>query len=159
MALKEGTQAPNFKFKDRDGNDKEFYDVDGKRIVFFFPQAFTPGCTAQACSLRDNYANLKGEGISEVFGISIDSEEKLAKFKKEHGLDYILIADTDGEISKSYDVYNNFLLKKMSGRVTYTVDPDNTIHNTVNSGIMGKKVEHDLSEHGTDLLNLIKQDK
>lgn len=156
MALSEGQTAPNFEFTDRDGETRDFHSVKGTKIVFFFPQAFTPGCTAQACSLRDNYSNLKEEGVSEVFGISIDSEEKIAKFKNDYDLDYIMIADKDAQISKKYDVYNNFLVRKVSGRVTYTVNDDNQISDVLNSGIMGNKGEADLSEHALDIINNLK---
>ncbi len=108
--LKEGDKAPEF-LLEKFGLEKSKYE--GKRIIlYFYPKDNTPGCTAEACNLRDNYEDLKSKGF-EVIGVSPDSDASHDKFKGKHNLEFELIPDTDKEILSAYGVWGE---KKMFGR-------------------------------------------
>jgi peroxiredoxin Q/BCP len=134
--LKEGTKAPDFKSKNQDGKDVSLEDYIGKKIImFFYPKDNTPGCTAEACNLRDNYSSWIERGF-EVIGISPDSEKSHLNFIEKHTLPYTLIADTDKEILKKYGAWG---LKKMYGkeyegvlRTTYVIDEKGFILKVLN---------------------------
>jgi len=111
--LKEGDKVPAFSAKDQDGNTINLSDYQGKKlIVFFYPRANTPGCTAEACNLRDNYGELQAQGY-ELLGVSADSEKKQAKFKNKFGFQYPLLADEDHTVINAFGVWG---LKKFMGR-------------------------------------------
>lgn len=111
--LKKGDPAPGFSGKDQDGNVHSLDDYKGKRlIVYFYPKDSTPGCTAEACNLRDNYDDLKAKGFA-VLGISADSESSHKKFSDKHDLPFPLIADEDKSIIKKYGAWGE---KKMYGK-------------------------------------------
>ena len=99
-------------------------------IIYFYPKDNTPGCTAEACSLRDGYSELKAAGY-EVIGVSKDSAASHKKFAEKHELPFTLIADTDLELNKAFDVWK---LKKMCGResmgtvrTTFLVDENGVV--------------------------------
>ena len=100
-----GAKAPDITAKNQDGDPVNFASVYAKGItlVYFYPKAGTPGCTAQACSLRDSFADLKGEGL-QVLGVSEDTVESQRKFKEENKLPFTLIADSDGQVAKAFGV-------------------------------------------------------
>ena len=100
--------APKITAPDQDGKDVNFADVyaKGTTVVFFYPKAMTPGCTKQACSLRDAYADLTKEGV-QVLGVSVDSAESQKKFITKHNLPYSLIADLKGEVATAFKVAKN----------------------------------------------------
>ncbi len=100
-----GQPAPVVSGVNQDGVTVNFADVykKGPTVVFFFPKANTPGCTAQACSLRDAYADLSKEGV-QVLGVSLDKEENQKKFKSDRQLPYDLIADSDGKVQAAFKV-------------------------------------------------------
>lgn len=82
--LKVGDKVPSFSAKDQDGNTVNLSDYKGKKlIVFFYPKASTPGCTAEACNLRDNYAELQSQGY-ELLGVSADSEKRQTNFRNKY---------------------------------------------------------------------------
>jgi peroxiredoxin Q/BCP len=113
MALKVGDKAPDFDVKDQDGKEIRLSDFKGKKVVlYFYPKDMTPGCTAEACSLRDNYKQLMNVGY-EVFGISSDSEKSHKKFIEKEKLPFRLLADTDKAIQHKYGTW---VEKSMYGR-------------------------------------------
>lgn len=112
--MKPGDKAPVFSGVDQDGNTISLKDYKGKKLVlYFYPKDDTPGCTAQACSLRDEYAALKRKGI-EILGVSADNEAKHQKFIDKYQLPFRLLADTNHEVIKLYDVWGK---KQFMGRV------------------------------------------
>lgn len=111
--LKAGDTVPNFTVNDQDGNSISLSDYKGKKlIVFFYPKANTPGCTAEACNLRDNYAELQSEGY-ELLGVSADSEKKQSNFKNKFEFPFPLLADEDKEVINAFGVWGP---KKFMGR-------------------------------------------
>lgn len=129
--LKAGDKAPDFSAKDQDGNKIKLSDFKGKKIVlYFYPKDDTPGCTKQACSLRDGYPKLKKNNI-EVLGASIDDEKSHQKFIEKYDLPFTLIADTDKKVVNKYDVYGekNMYGRKYMGtkRTTFLIDEEGKI--------------------------------
>jgi peroxiredoxin Q/BCP len=146
--LKEGDKAPDFTAKDQDGNEVKLSDYKGKKVVlYFYPRDNTPGCTKQACSLRDGFAELRKNNI-EIIGVSTDDEKSHQKFISKFDLPFPLIADVDHEVSELYGVYveKNMYGKKYMGikRTTFLVNEDGIL-----STIM-KKVKVD--EHAQEVL-------
>lgn len=131
MSLAIGTQAPNFTTKDQDGNSVSLSDFKGKKVVlYFYPKDMTPGCTAEACSLRDNYKALQKAGY-EVMGISSDDEKMHKKFITKEKLPFRLLADTDKSV---HHLFGTWVEKSMYGRkymgtarVTYIIDESGKI--------------------------------
>lgn len=112
--LKVGDQAPDFSVKDQAGNEIKLSDYAGKRVViYFYPKDNTPGCTAQACNIRDNYSDLEKEGIV-ILGVSADSEASHQKFIDKFDLPFTLLADVDKKMLNDYGVWGE---KKFMGRV------------------------------------------
>lgn len=108
--LKEGDKAPDF-LKDFSGITES--DIKGKKVIlYFYPKDSTPGCTVEACNLRDNYEDLKAKGF-EVIGVSPDSEKRHDNFKAKNELPFKLIPDTEREILEEYGVWGE---KKMYGK-------------------------------------------
>ncbi|GAB3939957.1 thioredoxin-dependent thiol peroxidase [Spirosoma harenae] len=113
MELKVGDPAPDFTSTDQNGKPIKLSDYRGKKVVlYFYPKDDTPGCTAQACSLRDNEDRLRAAGY-QVLGVSVDDEKSHQKFIKKYSLNFPLIADTDQKIVESYGVWKE---KSMYGR-------------------------------------------
>ncbi len=111
--LKEGDPAPQFTAKDQDGNTISLSDYKGKKLlVYFYPKANTPGCTAESCNLRDNYQKFLDDGF-EIIGVSADSEKVQTNFKNKFDLPFPLIADTEKEVIKAFGVWG---IKKMYGK-------------------------------------------
>jgi peroxiredoxin Q/BCP len=111
--LKEGTFAPNFAAKDANGEAVRLKDLRGQGVVlYFYPRDDTPGCTKEACSFRDAFADFKKRGI-KVLGVSVDSEASHKKFTAKYKLPFTLLADPDHAIADAYGVYGE---KKFMGR-------------------------------------------
>jgi peroxiredoxin Q/BCP len=111
--LKVGDKAPELKGVDQNGNAVDLNQYAGKKVaLYFYPKDDTPGCTAQACNLRDNFDVLKDKGI-EVLGVSTDSVKSHAKFIDKFKLNFTLIADENKEIVEKFGVWG---LKKFMGR-------------------------------------------
>ncbi len=127
MALQIGDKVPNFTAKDKDGIVFESKSVVGiKPVVFYFyPKDNTPGCTAQACSFRDQYEDFKDLG-AEVIGISSDTSASHDKFAKKHRLPFILLSDYNKKIRNIFGVKTN-LFGLIPGRVTYVLDSNGII--------------------------------
>ena len=129
--LKVGDQAPDFSVKDQSGNKIKLSDYAGKRVViYFYPKDNTPGCTAQACNIRDNYSDLEKEGIV-ILGVSADSEASHQKFIDKFDLPFTLLADVDKKMLNDYGVWGE---KKFMGRVydgihrtTFIIDESHVI--------------------------------
>ena len=100
-----GTPAPQLSAKDQDGKPIDFADIyaKGVTLVYFYPKAETPGCTAEACSLRDAYEGLHAKGL-QILGVSRDTSEAQKKFQENRKLPFTLIADTDGKVAGAFHV-------------------------------------------------------
>lgn len=111
--LKKGDKAPIFSSKDENGKSVKLSDYKGKKLVlYFYPKDDTPGCTAEACDLRDNYTALQKAGYV-VLGVSSDDEKKHTKFKAKYDLPFSLLADTDKSV---HEAYGTWVEKSMYGR-------------------------------------------
>lgn len=104
-ALSVGDEAPQVTALNQDGVEVRLADVyaKGPTLVFFYPKAGTPGCTAQACSLRDAFPDFSGSGVT-ILGVSADSVEGQKKFAEEHNLPFTLLADTDSSVANAFGV-------------------------------------------------------
>jgi len=132
MELKIGDQVPEFTAKDQHGATFNWSEHLGKPIViYFYPKDDTPGCTAQACSFRDEYQDFKDLG-AEVIGISGDSEKSHVKFAQKYNLPFILLSDKDKVIRKLFNVPTN-LLGLIPGRVTYIINKEGIVVSIFNS--------------------------
>lgn len=108
-----GSKAPEILGKDSNGNEIRLSDFSGKKLVlYFYPKDSTPGCTSEACNLRDNYSELRRQGY-EVVGVSIDSEKSHQRFIEKNNLPFPLISDTDKQLVEQFGVWGE---KKMAGR-------------------------------------------
>lgn len=129
--LNKGIEAPSFEGINQDGKTIRLKDFKGKKVIlYFYPKDDTPGCTAEACNLRDNYQSWINKGF-EVIGISPDSEKSHKKFKEKYNLPFNLLADPDKRILKAYGAWGT---KKMYGRsyegvlrTTYVIDEEGII--------------------------------
>lgn len=111
--LKEGDKVPEFEVRDQDGHQIRLSDFNGKKLViFFYPRANTPGCTVEACNLRDHYKELQDQGYV-LLGVSADTERKQANFKKKFKLPFQLLADIDHVVLDAFGVWGS---KKFMGR-------------------------------------------
>lgn len=151
--LKEGSKAPAFRGEDQNGNKISLADFKGKKVVlYFYPKDDTPGCTAQACNLRDNYSELLKKGF-QVIGVSIDSVKSHKKFEKKYNLPFPLIADEDKKIVEKYGVYGEKMMfgKKYMGviRTTFLIDENGKIKKIIN--------KPDTENHTQEVLNAWKE--
>jgi peroxiredoxin Q/BCP len=134
--LKEGARAPLFKGKDQDGKEISLEDYKGKKVVlYFYPKDDTPGCTAEACNLRDNFNGLLSRGFV-IIGVSPDNEKSHSKFKNKFELPFSLIADPETQIIQAYGAWGekNLYGKKYMGvlRTTYVIDEAGIILKIIN---------------------------
>lgn len=112
--LKAGDTAPAIQGRDQDGRHVSLADCKGSKVIlYFYPKDSTPGCTAEACNLRDNYEGLLAKGF-KILGVSADSEKSHQKFIQKYSLPFPLLADVDKTIVKDYGVWGP---KKFMGRV------------------------------------------
>lgn len=154
MALiKEGSKAPSFEGIDQNGNKIKLSDFSGKKIVlYFYPKDNTPGCTDEACNLRDNHESLLKKGFA-VIGVSPDSEKSHKNFAGRYSLPFPLIADESKKILNDYDVWGE---KKMYGKSYFGVIRTTFIINE--KGIIEKIINKvNTSEHTEQILDLYKQ--
>ncbi len=129
--LTEGSKAPDFTGVDQNGNQVSLNDFRGKKVIlYFYPKDDTPGCTAQACNLRDNHTDLMAKGY-QVVGISTDSVKSHKKFENKYQLPFPLIADEDQKIVGLYRVWGEkkFMGKTYMGtyRTTFLIDEEGNI--------------------------------
>lgn len=130
-----GSLAPDFTVADQDGNMVSLKDFKGKKVVlYFYPKDNTPGCTDQACNLRDNISTLQKAGIV-VLGVSVDSEKKHQNFIKKFSLPFPLLADVDHQLVDAYQVWGEktFWGRKYMGtfRVTFLIDEKGNIEHII----------------------------
>ena len=133
--LKVGDKVPAFSAKDENGNIIKLSEYKGKKlIVFFYPKASTPGCTAEACNLRDNYTELKEQGY-ELLGVSADSQKRQLNFKNKYQFPFPLLADEDHTILNIFGVWGpkQFMGKKYDGihRMTFVIDGDGVVEKVI----------------------------
>ncbi len=129
--LKKGDKAPDFTGKDQDGKEIKLSDFKGKKLVlYFYPKDNTPGCTAEACDLRDNYNRFESMGY-KVLGVSKDNEKSHKSFIEKFNLPFPLISDTETTILNAYDAWGRkkFMGKEYDGilRKTYVIDENAVI--------------------------------
>ena len=125
--LKVGDKAPSFVGKDQDGKEissKELWGHEKVVLLYFYPKDNTPGCTKEACGLRDRMSDLKKDGV-EVIGVSFDSSASHQKFIADQSLNFPLVADTDGKIADTYGV--RMTGKNMARRVSFLIGKNGKI--------------------------------
>jgi peroxiredoxin Q/BCP len=135
VTLKAGDKAPDFSGKDENGNSISLSGYKGKRVVlFFYPKDMTPGCTAEACNLGENYSELQSKGF-DVVGVSADSEARHQKFIDKYNLPYRLLADTELEVIRAYGVWGlkKFMGKEYDGihRTTFIIGTDGNLESVI----------------------------
>lgn len=150
--LKKGDKAPNFKASDQHGKEHLLSDFTGKKLViYFYPKDNTPGCTTQACNLRDNESLLQENGIY-VLGVSPDSGSSHQKFTDKYQLNFPLLIDTEKEIIQAFGVWGpkKFMGKTYDGvnRTSFIIGEDGNIIEVI------EKV--DTKNHAQQILDLLK---
>jgi peroxiredoxin Q/BCP len=133
--LETGSPAPDFTLVDQDGRSVSLSALRGGRVIlFFYPEAMTPGCTTEACDFRDSLAPLQAAGYT-VLGISRDEPEKLQRFRERDGLTYDLLSDPDHAVHEAYGVWGEKMNygKTFMGviRSTFVIDPDGRIEHAL----------------------------
>ncbi len=135
--LQQGDKAPDFSAKDQDGNIHALSDYKGKKlVVFFYPKANTPGCTAEACDLRDNYARFQANNYA-LLGVSADNAKAQANFKNKYEFPFPLLADEDKAVIQAFGVWGpkKFMGKEYDGihRTTFVIDENGIIEEVITS--------------------------
>ena len=133
--LKVGDKVPNFEALDQDGNTIKLSDYKGKKLVlFFYPKASTPGCTAEACNLRDNYHTFLAKGF-DVLGVSADSAKRQQNFIHKNELPFPLLADEDKKVINAFGVWGpkKFMGREYDGihRFTFVIDEKGVIEDVI----------------------------
>ncbi|WP_407557166.1 thioredoxin-dependent thiol peroxidase [Winogradskyella sp. 4-2091] len=133
--LKVGDKAPNFTALDEQGNSISLSDYKGKKlVVFFYPKASTPGCTAEACNLNDNFERFQSLGY-EILGVSADSAKRQSNFKNKYGFQYPLLADEDKAVIEAFGVWGpkKFMGKEYDGihRTTFVIDENGVLTDVI----------------------------
>ena len=133
--LKVGDKVPAFSVTDDRGNSQSLNDYSGKKlVVFFYPKANTPGCTAEACDLRDHYKELLDAGYS-LLGVSADSEKKQRNFSAKYDLPFPLLADEDKEVINAFGVWGlkKFMGKEYDGihRMTFIINEEGVVERVI----------------------------
>ncbi|RBW62987.1 thioredoxin-dependent thiol peroxidase [Tenacibaculum sp. E3R01] len=133
--IKKGDAAPNFESKDEKGNVIKLADYAGKKLVlFFYPKASTPGCTAEACNLRDNYENFIAKGYV-ILGVSADSAKRQQNWINKHELPFPLLVDEEKEVINAFGVWGpkKFMGKEYDGihRTTFIIDEKGIIEDVI----------------------------
>jgi thioredoxin-dependent peroxiredoxin len=151
--VEEGKPAPDFALTSDGGETVKLSDLRGKPVVlYFYPKDDTPGCTAQACGIRDDYGQFEKRGAI-VLGVSPDDESSHVKFKEKYGLPFTLLADPTHEVSEEYGVWKekNFAGKKYMGveRSTFLIDSQGTVTKVM------RRVKPDT--HAADVLEALPQ--
>ena len=133
--LKPGDKAPEFEALNQKGKTVRSSDFKGKKaLLFFYPKASTPGCTAEACNLRDNYETFLSKGY-EVIGVSADTEKKQLNFSEKYDLPYNLLADTDKKVIEAFGVWGpkKFMGREYDGihRTSFVIDENGIIEDVI----------------------------
>ncbi|URC10896.1 thioredoxin-dependent thiol peroxidase [Flavobacterium sp. B183] len=135
VTLQKGDKVPNFSGVDQDGKAHKLADYAGKKlVVFFYPKASTPGCTAEACDLRDNFERFKANNY-ELLGVSADSQKAQLKFKDKYEFPFPLLADEDKSVINAFGVWGpkKFMGKEYDGihRTTFVIDENGIIDEVI----------------------------
>ena len=152
--LKPGDTAPDFDAATTDGKRVSLKDFRGKKLVmYFYPMDDTPGCTKQACSLRDHNAQIRAKGAA-ILGVSTQGEESHRKFTKKYNLNFPLLADTEGNVGRAYGTLGGGgLISKlksaagMADRVTFIIDEDGKVAHVIS--------KPDVANHAEEVLALL----
>lgn len=133
--LKPGDSVPEFSATDQDGNTISLSDYKGKKlVVFFYPKASTPGCTAEACNLRDHYAELQEAGYA-LLGVSADSQKRQSNFKNKYEFPFPLLADEDRKVIETFGVWGpkKFMGREFDGihRKTFILDESGKVERVI----------------------------
>lgn len=133
--LKQGDVVPDFSSKDEQGNVITLKDYKGKKlVVFFYPKASTPGCTVEACNLRDHYKELQSEGY-ELLGVSADSEKRQSNFKNKYDFPFPLLADEDKMVINTFGVWGpkKFMGREYDGihRMTFIINENGVVDRVI----------------------------
>ena len=134
-SLKKGDKAPSFSALDQDGNSHKLADYAGKKLViFFYPKANTPGCTAEACDLSNNYERFTSNNYA-ILGVSADSAKAQLKFKEKFDFPFPLLADEDKAVIQAFGVWGpkKFMGKEYDGihRTTFVIDENGIIADVI----------------------------
>jgi len=142
--LSVGSSAPDFTLPDSDGNNFSLSSYKDKNpvVIYFYPKANTPGCTTQACGIRDSFSKFNENNIV-VLGISVDSKESIKEFIKDHNLNFPLLSDEKKEVSKAFGVLNNI---GVDSRITFIIDKQGNIANILR--------DVDVETHADDVFNI-----
>lgn len=144
-----GGAAPAFTLPDQGGRDVSLDSLRGRWLVlYFYPKNDTPGCTEEACSFRDDMAQLTALG-AQIVGVSIDSSASNAQFAKKYHLPFPLLADHDGEVARRYGAYADWMVARFARRYTFLIDPQGKIAKTY--------LKVDTSKHSAEIIADLKQ--
>ena len=135
ISLKKGDKAPDFSGLDQDGKSHQLADYKGKKlVVFFYPKANTPGCTAEACDLRDNFERFQANNYA-LLGVSADGQKAQAKFKEKYNFPFPLLADEDKSVIEAFEVWGpkKFMGREYDGinRSTFVIDDNGIIDEVI----------------------------
>ena len=153
MSLPVGSHAPDFTVKDTNGNNVSLSDFTGKTVVlYFYPKDDTPGCTKQACSLRDHYGEIRDTGTA-ILGVSTQDVSSHQQFTAKYQLNFPLVADTDGSIGRAYGAMGGGFvgaamnLMGMANRITFIIDENGHIAHIID--------QPDCAHHAKEVLKLL----
>ncbi|UCE09940.1 MAG: peroxiredoxin [Candidatus Thorarchaeota archaeon] len=151
--LKKGDKAPDFTTVDESGNPFKLSDYLGQKVVlYFFPRDFTPGCTTQACSLRDGFESIDTAGM-KVFGISGGAAELHVKFIKRYNLPFHILVDSDLKIAELYDSRSKLsTLGFGTKRVTYLINEEGVIEEIIGGNMGVEKI--DVGNHAEQIMRV-----
>ncbi|MFZ4538403.1 peroxiredoxin [Propionivibrio sp.] len=139
-----GSMAPAFALPDQSGQEVSLDSLRGKWLVlYFYPKNDTPGCTEEACSFRDDMAQLTRLG-AQIVGVSIDSAASNAEFAKKYHLPFPLLADQDGDVAKRYGAYADWMVVRFARRYTFLIDAQGKIAKTY--------LKVDTSKHSAEII-------
>lgn len=146
--LKVGSKIPSMELEDENGKLRNFSEFSGKKmVIYFYPKDDTPGCTKEACSLRDKYEGFKDKDIV-IIGISYDSPKSHKKFKEKYHLPFILLSDSKKKAAKAFGTYSGLLKFIIPKRVTFLVNEKGEITNVIK--------DVDVTTHADQILDLMK---
>lgn len=148
MKLKVNDKVPSFLTKDQEGNEISSQTLKGKKwVLYFYPKDMTPGCINQACNIRDNYEDLKKQGI-QIFGVSMDSEKRHQRFVEKYKLPFPLIVDSEKKLIEAFGVWGP---KKFMGRTYDGIHRNTFIMNEENT-IIGLIEKPKVKDHAREIL-------
>lgn len=141
--IQPGQTAPDFTLPDQTGKPVRLSDVLREKavVLYFYPKDDTPGCTAEACTFRDQYEDFRDAG-AEVIGVSDDPPDRHAAFAGRHKLPFVLLSDADGAVRQMYGV-KSALFGLLSGRVTFVIDRQGVVRHVFESRLQARRHVHE----------------